>query len=1042
MRSALEITDALGLYAPTQEQQAIIEAPVTGSARVIAGAGSGKTETMALRVLWLVANEAVAPQEVLGLTFTKKAAGELAGRIQKRLRELHQRGLASPSDEFQSPLVSTYNSFGARLYRDHAVLLGRDPDARVLSEASAWTLATSVIQKSALPELATWDITVPQLVRVVRVLSSRLQENRVEFSQLEDFVSRFTTLADLPVGGRGVHKEVDEWVDKVGSLLPLMKLVEEFQEAKRVRGVLEFSDQIAFALQIAQGHPGIADTLRDRHRVVLLDEYQDTSVAQTTLLTELFSGHSVMAVGDPHQAIYGWRGASSSNLQDFVTHFAPVTTYSLRTSWRNGHQILAAANTIASPLRSLPGVEVETLTPSASATDEPVSVVFEETLADEARVVASWMKSELSGGDNARTAAIIVRARSHQKAFVDALHEQGVPVHVLGIGGLLDDPAIADIVCTLRVLSKPAAESELIRLLTGARWRLGVADVQALQHTATWLQGRDHHGVALPEDVATRMKRSVAGAHHPGLLDALAFMAGAPGDHSQWRHYSEVARERLVDIHRTLSSLAALRFGDVDSLVPAIESALGLDIEVEANPQRRSSRAARDAFHDAVQSYLSVSDEATILGFVQWLEDAERRDNLTPRQEPPEEGCVQVVTIHGAKGLEWDIVAVPRLVVDELPAKARETSAWLNRGELPYEFRGDTATLPVFAWQGASTRKELMANHQKFTDQVALHYGHEERRLMYVAITRAKHRLLLSGSWWAHHKESRAPSIFLSELEEAGLVGKLPITSVSDTPPDNAAEATWVWPADPLGSRRPAVESAAKLVREAMAGSPSVRDPRVAQVLHTRERARNPQAEPDLVIPVRVPASSLEKWVADPAAMRASLRRPLPHKPHLSALRGTRFHEWVEQHFDSGVGAPLLSLDDEVTDDPVDVIDWIEAFERSPFVSLTPIAIEKELHLPLGGHIVICKIDAVFELDNMIHIVDWKTGKEPSDADEVFRKSLQLSAYRAAWSSWKGIPEDSVTASFWYSGTGNLLTPENLPNRSELEELLLESWGG
>jgi DNA helicase-2/ATP-dependent DNA helicase PcrA len=149
----------------------------------------------------------------------------------------------------------------------------------------------------------------------------------------------------------------------------------------------------------------------------------------------------------------------------------------------------------------------------------------------------------------------------------------------------------------------------------------------------------------------------------------------------------------------------------------------------------------------------------------------------------------------------------------------------------------------------------------------------------------------------------------------------------------------------------------------------------------------------------------------------------------------------VEQHFDSGVGAPLVSLEENLTDDPVDVIDWIEAFESSPFASLTPVAIEEELHLPLGGHIVICKIDAVFEIDNKIHIVDWKTGKEPSDADDVFRKSLQLSAYRAAWSSWRGVPEESITASFWYSGTGNVLTPEKLPNRSELEALLLETWG-
>ena len=170
MHSARDIAAILELPTPTAEQLSVIEAPAEGAARVIAGAGSGKTETMALRVLWLVANSHVEPDAVLGLTFTRKAAGELSGRIQRRLRALHERGLAPGTDEFHTPSVSTYNSFAAGLYRDHAVLLGRDPDARVLSEASAWSLATSVVSNSTLPELSSWDVTVPTLVRTVRTL--------------------------------------------------------------------------------------------------------------------------------------------------------------------------------------------------------------------------------------------------------------------------------------------------------------------------------------------------------------------------------------------------------------------------------------------------------------------------------------------------------------------------------------------------------------------------------------------------------------------------------------------------------------------------------------------------------------------------------------------------------------------------------------------------------------------------------------------------------------------------------------------------------
>ena len=1042
MHSARDISKALELPEPTQEQAAVIEAPPEGAARVIAGAGSGKTETMALRVLWLVANNYVEPDAVLGLTFTRKAAGELSTRILSRLRALHERGLAPTTDEFHTPSVSTYNSFAAALYRDHAVVLGRDPDARVLSEASAWSLATRVVSSSTLPQLSHWDITVPSLVRIVRTLGSRLQENRVAPGDMEAFVEEFRGMLDLPAGGTGAYKQVEEWVERIDSLTTLMALVEEFQEAKRLRGVLEFSDQIALALEIVQRFPHAIQQVRSRHHVVLLDEYQDTSVAQTTLLTALFHDHPVMAVGDPHQAIYGWRGASSSNLADFVTGFGDsIATYSLSTSWRNGARILDAANTIAAPLRELPGPEVDTLKPSHKASDHRVEFVYPETLAEEAEQVASWLADRLGESDPPPSAAIIVRARAHQGVFVDALSQRGVPVHVLGIGGLLDDPAIADIVCTLRVLAQTSAESELIRLLAGAKWRVGVADLHALAGTVRWLQGRDYHGVALSEDVQDRLKNSVSAHDAPGLFDALRFMAQAPEDHTQWRNYSPEAPSRLRDAWNTFMTLSRMQVGDLDSLVSAIESTLGLDVEVAANPVRVTSRAAREAFHDALHTYMGVAEESSVQGFVQWLEDAELRDNLTPRAEPPEAGCVQVLTIHGAKGLEWDHVVIPRVVQDEVPAKPRETSAWLGMGELPYHFRGDRDSLPIFTWRSATTRKELVDSQKAFVEDVKKHRGAEERRLMYVAITRARHRVLLSGSFWAHHTTPRPPSVFLRELEEAGIVDALPTHPQNENPPESEVSEERVWPHDPLGSRRAVVERAAASVREAQAaelGDPLT--PSASRLITRLDRALASEGGVEVKVPLRIPASSLERWFLDSNAQRAALRRPLPQKPYRQALRGTLFHSYVEEHFGHKPLYPLSGLESDDDGDTLGLEEWVHAFESSPFASLTPLAIEQELHLPLAGHLVVCKLDAVFPGDTGPHIVDWKTGAKPTEPREIEAKALQLAAYRAAWAQWTGASEESVTASFWYAGDSSLLTPEELPTLVELESVFRPLW--
>jgi len=1047
MYSAEEIAQALGQATPTLEQRAVIEAPPAGVYRVIAGAGSGKTETMAQRVIWLVANNHVVPQEVLGLTFTRKAAGELGQRISRRLDQLQTKGMAANMDEFQRPQVSTYNSFASRLYREHAVLLGLDPDAQVLSEASAWSLARSIVSSSTLPALASFDISLNELTRVVRLLAQRVADNQVDRSELSAFMGSFVSLAALPAGGKGQYADVDKWVQIVADLEPLMDLVEQYTRAKRIRGVVEFSDQVHLAATLVAKHPDVATVIKQHNQAVLLDEYQDTSVSQTRLLAALFSDHPVMAVGDPHQAIYGWRGASSANLTDFEHSFqATVTTFTLSTSWRNGTHILAGANQVVAPLRLLPGPRVGELVPGGDASSEPLEVVFSETLENEARDVADWFHQRLTrSAGPPPSAALLMRQRSHQRVFVEALREAGVPVHVLGIGGLLDDPAIADIVCALRVVASPSAETELVRLLAGARWRIGVSDLYALSRTARWLQGRDEYGALLPEETRRVVRQSVSTSDHQGLWDALSFIVNAASDHQQRAAFSKETLSRFAQAYETLHHVMTLRLADLDEVVNALEKALGLDIEILAHPHRSRYLAAKEAFFDALHSYQSFADEPSTTGFVQWLSEAERRDNLTPRVEEPEPGCVQVLTIHGAKGLEWDLVAIPRLVDDEMPAAPRETKGWLYRGELPYPFRGDVASLPKLATETVASRKELVDAVERFGEDVREHRLQEERRLMYVAMTRAKHHLLLSGSFWAHHQKPRGPSRFLQELEAEGLIDALPLLPESDLPPERELISTRVWPSDPLGSRRETIEAAARAVSEAMARPlVSPKDSEIQRLAAQREHTREARDGVAVLPRVRLSASALESLASGGLEYWENLYRPVPQKPHRGALRGTLFHQYVEKRLGGSITTPFVDLDAGAPgreDGDVDIDQWIEAFEASEFAHQTPVAIEAELHLPLGSHIVVCKIDAVFPTDQGVHIVDWKTGKPPVKPEELAHKALQLAAYRLAWSQWSGLELSAIKASFWFSATRELVTPGTLATPEELHLLITERAG-
>src|SRR5690606_27550258 len=181
-----------------------------------------------------------------------------------------------------------------------------------------------------------------------------------------------------------------------------------------------------------------------------------------------------------------------------------------------------------------------------------------------------------------------------------------------------------------------------------------------------------------------------------------------------------------------------------------------------------------------------------------WLRDVERREQRSPRQEEPERGVVQLLTVHGAKGLEWDHVVVPRLMADSFPGKPRDGyGGWLKFGTLPYELRRDRAALPELAWRTATTRKELKDELARFTDAVKAHHGNEERRLAYVALTRARHHLLLTGSFWSSGKKPKELGDFLVQLAKAGIIDELPAASQHDENPNGEDGPTFAWPADP-----------------------------------------------------------------------------------------------------------------------------------------------------------------------------------------------------------------------------------------------------
>ncbi|QNP65193.1 ATP-dependent DNA helicase [Streptomyces genisteinicus] len=804
----------------TPEQTACIVAPPAPQV-IVAGAGSGKTTVMAARVVWLVGTGQVAPEQVLGLTFTNKAAGELAERVRTALVRA---GVTDPDASGTGedgaagePRISTYHAFAGQLLTDHGLRIGLEPSSRLLADATRYQLAARVLREAPGPYPALTR-SFPSLVSDLLALDAELSEHLVPVDRLGSYDSGLlTTLA----GARLSNAELRKVPEAAQARRELLDLTARYRAAKRERDLLDFGDQIALSAELALTRPEVGGILRDEFRVVLLDEYQDTSVAQRKLLSGLFgqgTGHAVTAVGDPCQAIYGWRGASVANLDDFPRHFpfadgSPAARFALSENRRSGGRLLRLANELAGPLRAMhEGVEALRPAPGAER-DGVVRCALLETHEDEIAWIADEIAHLVRTGKEPGEIAVLCRTAGDFPEIQGALVARGVPVEVVGLSGLLHLPEVADLVSVCEVLQDPGANAPLVRLLTGPRWRIGPRDLALLGRRARLLV----HRADADDDPERRLAAAVEGtdpAETVSLADALDTFIDAGGEGDDRLAFSADARVRFA---RLAAELRDLRRSLADPLMDVLHRVLaytGLDVELSASPHALAARRRETLanFMDVAASFAAVDGEATLLAFLGFLRTAAQYEKGLDNALPGGENTVKVLTAHKSKGLEWDVVAVPGLVAKHFPSEqARE--AWTSQAKvLPHALRGDAGTLPdVASWdaRGLKAFKESMREHQLT----------EELRLGYVTFTRPRSLLLGSGHWWGpSQKRRRGPSPFLHALYEHCAAGHGEIEVWAQEPEEDAenpmlraagAETAWPLPLDPesLARRRAAADT-------------------------------------------------------------------------------------------------------------------------------------------------------------------------------------------------------------------------------------------
>ncbi|CAM5463728.1 DNA 3'-5' helicase OS=Streptomyces violarus OX=67380 GN=FHS41_002375 PE=3 SV=1 [Streptomyces violarus] len=868
------------------------------------------------------------------------------------------------------------------------------------------------------------------------------------------------------------------------------------------------------------------------------------------------TGHPVTAVGDPCQAIYGWRGASVANLDDFPEHFPhadgrPATRQALSENRRSGGRLLDLANDLAEPLRAL-HAGVEALRPAPGAErDGMVRCALLPTHAEEIDWAADSVAHLVRTGTAPGEIAVLCRTATDFAEIQGALVARDIPVEVVGLSGLLHLPEIADLVAVCEVLQDPGANASLVRLLTGPRWRIGSRNLALLGRRARLLVS--HARVEGDDDPDRRLAEAVEGVDPSeviSLADALDTFLETPLDghgDDDGLPFSPDARVRFA---RLATELRELRRSLADPLMDVLHRVLavtGLEVELSASPHALAARRRETLsnFLDVAASFAAGDNEATLLAFLGFLRTAAQYEKGLDNALPGGENTVKVLTAHKSKGLEWDVVVVPGLVTGTFPS-SQGREKWTSQGKvLPHRLRGDADTLPdVESWDA----RGLKAFHEAMKD----HQHTEELRLGYVTFTRPRSLLLGSGHWWGPtQKKRRGPSAFLQALHDRCAAGYGEIEAWADEPAEDAenpalhqatADQVWPLPLDEAALARRRAAAATVLAHledlashedghpaavhdpdgaddpewppppeddeppydepdpfdddpfddapfaedpvesDALSKDPAAPDARPADrptVPHQAAPPEPPAARPhpttpdhprltpeeartvaswdrdldalagellrardsvtEVPLPASLTASQLLRLAADPDGLAQELARPMPLPPQPAARRGTRFHAWVEARFEA-LTLPFLEPGDlpgsdaEIADEQ-DLETLKDAFERTGYAHRTPYRVEAPFQLEIAGRVVRGRIDAVYkEVDGQettYEIVDWKTNRTRT-ADP-----LQLAVYRVAWAEQQGVPLESVTAAFLYVRSGEVVRPDDLPDRAALERLLL-----
>lgn len=947
-----------------------------GPLLVVAGAGTGKTQVITRRVAWLIAQQRATPEEILALTFTDRAAEEMQGRVDRLV----------PYGYATTP-IKTFHAWGDELLRENSHRLGISGELRVLGRAEVVLLLREHLFELGLSRFAPLGDPTRFLGDLAGYIS-RAKEEGVGADQIDTFAADLRARADSLRSETLVDEKVRRQVSAHADAL--QRLGEEHGELAAAyrayrtilasNGLLDFGDQVLLAYELLRDDPLVAARVRERHRWLLVDEYQDTNRLQGALVDLIAQGsRNLTAVGDDDQSIYRFRGAAIENILGFVDRYPDAEKVVLTRNYRSTTPILSAARRLIrfndpERLETKLGISKELRAEAEGSAPHPVAFRRFRTTADEADWIASEIRSSVASGRLSRDHAVLVRANVDTAEISRSLNMAGIPWRASGAAGLYDRPEVRLLLAGLRHAADPDASAPLYLIAADPRFKVPAGTLAA----AVGKSRREHRPL--------REALQAVGAMNADTVRLLSRLGDLVKE--------SVERTSGEVLYRWLR-----------------ESGLLAELTREATPEADEQIRNIGRLFDVVRSRsrLLELDRAPFL--VRYLEElGEAGDDPSAADVDPDLDAVALLTVHQAKGLEFPVVFVANMVETRFPARGRPPHL-----ALAAELGGSDEIVP---------RDPRAPETPTALDEVALR---EERRLAYVALTRAREQLYLTASERATGGvRPRKVSRFISEA---------------------------------LDLARTQLEATAFTgERSSAAAALEVAEPATA-VLPARVPGAAEQA------PLTLSYTAIEAYLACPLRYHYQQRLRIPLPPHHAAIYGSALHAAVAE-FHRGQMAGSVPESEAL----------VEALNRSwqsaGFISRTheearyaaalkvlerfrdeerasgtvPAYVEKDFSFEIGGHKIRGRWDRVdvtplasgertreipvIEMgdetlrptlplsDEWVVISDYKSGGNDDEEGNTTRarNALQLQIYALAWRAATGRLPDEVSLRFLDSG--------------------------